>query len=185
MLPKGLRSGTRRHLYPLRNQRGRHLSTINIDVSTLLIVALIAGPALVFGEFTKFVYVLVIKVRHKPDLNANFEVQMPHKNLLTYTAFPLAFAGCIAFARLISFTPFENLESGDLTLILEPFWLLKYFAFALCIGTCGLVYGSVAALVVPWWLNRLGVGWVPERTMPQTAQPSGNRRNRNSGRNRR
>ena len=109
------------------------------------------------------------------DLSNGIKPAMPHKEYLTYGLFPLVLAGILALTEFLNIMPFDNFDAGFLKMIIEPMWLVKYFAFTFLVGLSGNLVGLLMISVFKPIMNFLGIQVVsqipelePERPTPRS-----------------
>lgn len=163
------------------------MSTINIDTSLLVIILVLFGPAFVFIQTTKSTFVAGVFRWHKTDLSYGIKPNMPHKDMLTYGTFPLVLAGILAFTRFLNITPFDAVDANFLEAIIDPIWLIKYFAFILFVTFGGILTGLLMVVFVKPTMELFGTQVVNEIQQPETEQTvrRSNHRIRRDKRNRR
>ena len=163
------------------------MSAINIDTSLLVIILVLFGPAFVFIQTTKSSLVAVTFRWHKIDLSSGVKPNMPHKDMLTYGTFPLVLAGILALAKLLNFTPFNSVDVNFLEAMVDPIWLVKYFAFTTLVAFGGILTGLLMAAFVKPMMEYFGIRVVNEIQQPETEQTARrpNRRTKRDKRNRR
>ncbi len=149
------------------------MSSINIDTSLLVIVLVLFGPAFVFIQTTKSTFVAGVFRWHKIDLSSGVKPNMPHQDMLTYGTFPLVLAGILALMKLLNFTPFNSVDANFIEAIIDPIWLLKYFAFITMFTIGGVLTGLLMVAHFKRMIGLVGIQIVNETTQPEAEQNTG------------
>ena len=147
------------------------MSSINIDTSILVIVLLLFGPAFVFIQATKTIFVAGVMRWHKVDLSRGVKPTMPHLDYLSYAIFPLALAAILAIPWFSNITSLEDLDGNFLETILEPIWLARYSGFIILIATAGYVIGSILVLMFKPFINFMNIQIVNQTPQSELEPP--------------
>lgn len=154
------------------------MSSINIDTSLLTIVLVLFGPAFVFAQAAKNVFVGGVMKMHNVDLSRGLKPTMPHLEYLSYAVFPLALAGILAIPWFSNISPLGTLDGDFLETILDSVWLVKYSAFILLIAAAGYLIGLILALMFKPFINFLNIQVVVQTPQPEPEQPRPRRERR-------
>ena len=112
---------------------------------------------------------------------------MPHEDMLTYGTFPLVLAGIVALTSFANIAPFDDFKGEILKTVLNPVWLVKYFAFVLFVSFSGMLIGLLMTWIFKPMADFLGIqvdNQDPEPE-PERRETRAERRARRFKRNRR